>query len=1178
MANTLAPGQLGMEVTMEDGSKKIIPLKRSTICLTMIVKNESHIIERCFNSIKDYIDYWVITDTGSTDNTPKIIESYFKKHNIKGELHHVPWQNFGYNRSKVMELSRNKADYCILMDADFTFKCMDPDFKRKLYYDAYLVSYVGNLDYCQVLFVKSCYKWEYIGVTHEYIKCTDPAPKEKILTAKMPFFTFEHVGDGGCKSDKYERDVRLLVQGLKDEPDNVRYHFYLAQSYKDLRQWDLAIEWYQKRVDLGGWPEEVYYAMLQVAYCMFMAQKPFSQFSGYLLEAYNFRPIRMEALYLFVAFCRNAKKYLLGYSMGRPACDNPYPERDVLFIDRGIHEFRMVEEVSICAFFLGKYLDCLVLNKQLLKVANNQPPEFKQKVEMRIELCNQKLAQLQERNITNADIHATVVQHALHEKDRMEEALKKNPQGLTGVQAEMLEQSRAALANTNSKLENSQTNVTKNVTNNVAGVMTKEQSQMSITDSTQQIHQQQQQIQQIQQQQQNQLGSGIQQQRQVRLELDKTQLEIMEMNREKVRNVIPGMQKILVLGNFIAFNLNHGIDNNRIKFFHYIAKQSNNVIIQGITQEDFFHQGVNTHALIEKIYGVGNKPDLIVYYLMGTTDLQMKFLYGGFDTIDVKKVAWIEDIQYIQYYQGFIKQLNFSGVLLSYKNSQIMDLYKQVLGDEIMIADMEQSIDTEVFKIDRKGEGESMKKEYDILFYGYHDPKIYQFRHRLYNLLKENVNKFNIKFIEHPGYNNVRTITNSKENVVGEELAELINKSYLVVCTRSNYDILLKKYLEAGCAGSIICGDLPPDYKDWLNKIYMVHINDEMTDGEIIKKMESELENKAALERNVKVNMGFFNKIASYQTGYEVLMEKLNKMIGTSVNGAYSDKRIDAKEIDAKEEVIKEDVDKIKVERNDIGMGKKKQLFIELFKSSNADRQKEYYTVLEKNINNSEIEMINIFVDNIEFYIELETKYNGNNKLRFIKIDNRLTFKKCLEYIKNNVENDVICIISNADIYYDDTLKRLDSMDMNNLVVSLLRYDVAADGSNRLHNNNGNAGITCDSQDCWILKTPIRVPENCDFTFGLLGCDNRITFEFYEAGYNLINCPMDIKSYHLHLVNHKTYDKSSTVKGNYLLLDVVNLDKVRGDYDKYYKMILVNKNDINKVKSKHLQNKLNAKI
>lgn len=32
-------------------------------------------------------------------------------------------------------------------------------------------------------------------------------------------------GDGGCKSDKFERDARLLAQGLNEEPNNVRYMF-----------------------------------------------------------------------------------------------------------------------------------------------------------------------------------------------------------------------------------------------------------------------------------------------------------------------------------------------------------------------------------------------------------------------------------------------------------------------------------------------------------------------------------------------------------------------------------------------------------------------------------------------------------------------------------------------------------------------------------------------------------------------------------------------------------------------------------------------------------------------------------------------------------------------------------------------------------------------------------------
>ena len=53
MKNNLKPGQLGMEVVQEDGSKIIVPLKHSTICLNMIVKNESHIIERCFDFVQE---------------------------------------------------------------------------------------------------------------------------------------------------------------------------------------------------------------------------------------------------------------------------------------------------------------------------------------------------------------------------------------------------------------------------------------------------------------------------------------------------------------------------------------------------------------------------------------------------------------------------------------------------------------------------------------------------------------------------------------------------------------------------------------------------------------------------------------------------------------------------------------------------------------------------------------------------------------------------------------------------------------------------------------------------------------------------------------------------------------------------------------------------------------------
>ena len=52
---------------------------KKTICLNMIVKNESHIIEETLKNICQYVplDYWVISDTGSSDNTKEIIENFF---------------------------------------------------------------------------------------------------------------------------------------------------------------------------------------------------------------------------------------------------------------------------------------------------------------------------------------------------------------------------------------------------------------------------------------------------------------------------------------------------------------------------------------------------------------------------------------------------------------------------------------------------------------------------------------------------------------------------------------------------------------------------------------------------------------------------------------------------------------------------------------------------------------------------------------------------------------------------------------------------------------------------------------------------------------------------------------------------------------------------------------------
>ncbi len=91
-------------------------VKKPTVCLNMIVKNESTVITRCLKSVLPLIDFWVISDTGSTDGTQEIIKEFMK--DIPGELHERVWVNFEHNRNEALSLAKNKADYILFMDAD----------------------------------------------------------------------------------------------------------------------------------------------------------------------------------------------------------------------------------------------------------------------------------------------------------------------------------------------------------------------------------------------------------------------------------------------------------------------------------------------------------------------------------------------------------------------------------------------------------------------------------------------------------------------------------------------------------------------------------------------------------------------------------------------------------------------------------------------------------------------------------------------------------------------------------------------------------------------------------------------------------------------------------------------------------------------------------------------------
>ena len=92
--------------------------KPFSICLCMIVKNESKIITRLLSSILPIVTHYCICDTGSTDDTKEIITTFFHQHHIAGKIIEEPFKHFSYNRNIALHASYGLSDYILFMDAD----------------------------------------------------------------------------------------------------------------------------------------------------------------------------------------------------------------------------------------------------------------------------------------------------------------------------------------------------------------------------------------------------------------------------------------------------------------------------------------------------------------------------------------------------------------------------------------------------------------------------------------------------------------------------------------------------------------------------------------------------------------------------------------------------------------------------------------------------------------------------------------------------------------------------------------------------------------------------------------------------------------------------------------------------------------------------------------------------
>jgi tetratricopeptide (TPR) repeat protein len=317
-----------------------------TLCLNMIVRNEMANLERCLGALADHIDCWVIGDTGSTDGTQEFIKSFFAARGKPGELHSFPFKNFEQARNAALDCAYASTlgyDYLLFADADMELVVEDPRFRDRLDAAGYrLLQRAGSgLAYWNTRLVQRRVGARYHGVTHEYVDV--PGGVKELKGA-----WYKDHASGSNRADKFDRDIKLLLEALETDPENHRYWFYLAQSYRDRGLTAEAAKAYAKRAEMGGWDEEAWNARLQEARCL----RTLGDDSGFVrqaLKAFNARPQRAEPLYDLARFYRERGMNETSVLFSEAGLAIKRPEQDILFLEDFVYTAGLQEEYSIGA-------------------------------------------------------------------------------------------------------------------------------------------------------------------------------------------------------------------------------------------------------------------------------------------------------------------------------------------------------------------------------------------------------------------------------------------------------------------------------------------------------------------------------------------------------------------------------------------------------------------------------------------------------------------------------------------------------------------------------------------------------------------------------------------------------------------------------------------------------------
>lgn len=328
-------------------------IPNKTICLSMIVRdNESSIVETLSSILTCIkINYWVICDMGSTDNTKNVIKKFFQKYRIKGDMYDTPWINFGANKSIAIKKARSTADYVLVFDPSDTIvgSIEIPD----LLDDIYTMRFETNYAYDKPVLFNNKLNWSFKGFVFEYPKCNDT----NIVLKKTPINGDYHITTYSSP-EKMETLYAVMKKSFEYETDEhaiERYYFYTAKITHALGINDECIESAKQVLNTSLTNDQKYYVCLLAGECCFNIGSEIDGVKWYG-KASNYNHHRIESIIKMMDWYNSTEQYILTNSLYRKYREyNHFYYKKVEYANKDDYSFRLEYYNSVAAYYVNDF-------------------------------------------------------------------------------------------------------------------------------------------------------------------------------------------------------------------------------------------------------------------------------------------------------------------------------------------------------------------------------------------------------------------------------------------------------------------------------------------------------------------------------------------------------------------------------------------------------------------------------------------------------------------------------------------------------------------------------------------------------------------------------------------------------------------------------------------------------